>query len=124
MAAERPASTQKTIRSCPALTRRPLAVASSGWAGEDPGFRATPVRLDPLAPPMRMEIYNEGAHHYWYLSVRSFPRSARTLRRQATRPALRRLSAGAAREASPAPAPQGAATARRDPAARGIKPTA
>jgi hypothetical protein len=30
----------------------------------------------------RMEVYNQGAHHNWYLSLRSFPRSARTLRRQ------------------------------------------
>ena len=52
------------------------------WGREDPRFVRRLFRWIRRHPRLRMEVYNEGAHYYWYLRLSSFPRSARVLRRQ------------------------------------------
>jgi hypothetical protein len=52
------------------------------WGREDPWFVRRLFAWIRSHRRLRMEVYNQGAHHYWYLRLRSFPRSARTLRRQ------------------------------------------
>jgi hypothetical protein len=52
------------------------------WGREDPGFVRRLFAWIRSHPRLRMEIYNQGAHHLPYLRLRSFPRSARVLRRQ------------------------------------------
>jgi hypothetical protein len=52
------------------------------WGREDPRFVRRLFRWIRSHRRVRMEVYNQGAHLYPYLRLRSFPRSARTLRRQ------------------------------------------
>jgi hypothetical protein len=52
------------------------------WGREDPRFVRRLFGWIRSHRRLRMEVYNQGAHHYRYLSLGSFPRSARALRRQ------------------------------------------
>jgi hypothetical protein len=52
------------------------------WGREDPGFVRRLFGWIRTHRRVRMEVYNQGAHHLGYLSLRSFPNSARELRRQ------------------------------------------
>jgi hypothetical protein len=52
------------------------------WGREDPRFVRRLFAWIRSHRRVRMEVYNQGAHHYPYLNLRSFPRSARELRRQ------------------------------------------
>jgi hypothetical protein len=52
------------------------------WGREDPRFVRRLFGWIRSHRRLRMEVYNQGAHLYRYLSLRSFPRSARVLRRR------------------------------------------
>lgn len=52
------------------------------WGREDPRFVRRLFGWIRTHRRMKMEVYNQGAHHLRYLALRSFPRSARELRRQ------------------------------------------
>jgi hypothetical protein len=52
------------------------------WGREDPRFVRRLFAWIRTHRRVRMEVYNQGAHHYAYLCLCSFPRSARELRRQ------------------------------------------
>lgn len=52
------------------------------WGREDPGFVWRLFSWIQRHRRLRMEVYNEGSAYLWYLRLRSFPRSARELRRQ------------------------------------------
>jgi len=52
------------------------------WGAEDPRFVRRLFGWIRSHRRVRMEVYNQGAHLYRYLSLGSFPRSARVLRRQ------------------------------------------
>jgi hypothetical protein len=47
------------------------------WGREDPGFVRRLYGWIRTHRRMKMAVYNQGAHHYRYLALRSFPRSAR-----------------------------------------------
>lgn len=52
------------------------------WGQEDPGFVHRLFGWIRSHPRLKMELYNQGAHHYPYLRLSSFPASARVLRRK------------------------------------------
>ncbi len=95
------------------------------WGPGGSGVRAAPVRLDPRAPPDADGDLQPRAPTTTGTEPALIPAQRPNASPSAAQSALERLSAGAAREASPAPAPEGAAaTARRNAAARGVKPSA
>src|SRR3954452_5745093 len=52
------------------------------WGREDPEFVHRLMRWSRTHRRARMEVYNQGGRMVWYLRLRSFPRSARRLRRE------------------------------------------